>query len=325
MERELAEVLIGESNVMRNVRRLILQVAPARLPVLVQGPTGAGKELVAQALHSASGRPGRIVPFNVCAIPDSLFESALFGHVRGAFTGALHDSAGLLTEGHRGTVFLDEISALTVANQVKLLRVIERQEYRPLGAKVDSRSDFRIVTASNADLHSLANRGLFREDLVYRLSGVVINVPPLTHRPEDIKLLVERFRAESARQVGKEVQFAPDAHRLLEEHTWPGNVRELRLTIERAVWLANANCVGATELAAIIHQHECGAGRLAREQVAERREMLRLLDEEKWDTAALAARLGTHRATVYRWMRRLAIEPVAMRRLQTDQLNERRP
>lgn len=308
-EQELALCLLGASPAIQAIRRLIVKTARTTLPVLIQGPTGAGKEVVAQALHAVSERQGPIVAVNVCAIPETMFESALFGHVRGAFTGALRDTPGFLTEARRGTLFLDEIATLSLTNQAKLLRAIERQEYRPLGSRADCRSEFRVLAASNCDLPALAEQGLFRADLIHRLSGVVILIPSLVERLEDIRLLVDHFIRDIARQTGKVVVLDERAMGVLEKHSWPGNVRELRLTIERAVLLAETQHVGPGELAALIQQPRATRTTRLTVDPVERGDMLRMLDEAGWDTAALAARLGTHRATVYRWMRRLEIHP----------------
>jgi len=308
-DEELTLFLLGASPAMQAIRRLIVKTARTTLPVLIQGPTGAGKELVAHALHVVGERHGPMVAVNVCAIPETMFESALFGHVRGAFTGALHDTPGFLTEARRGTLFLDEIATLSLTNQAKLLRAIERQEYRPLGSRTDCRSDFRVLSASNCDLPVLAEQGLFRADLIHRLSGVVIVIPPLIERVEDIRLLVDHFRREIARQTGKAVVLDEKAMAVLENHTWPGNVRELRLTIERAVILAESPHLGAEELKALIQPSRVTRSTRMAVDPVQRSDMLRMLDEAGWDTAALAARLGTHRATVYRWMHRLQIHP----------------
>jgi DNA-binding NtrC family response regulator len=194
----IADLLVGESAVMVRLRDLVLRLAPARLPVLVQGPTGAGKELVAQALHRASGRKGRCVAFNACAIPDAMFEDALFGHVRGAFSGASHDHTGYLGEANGGTVFMDEIGSLGIDAQAKLLRAVETRVFRPVGARRDQESDFRLVTATNVRLGDLVGTGRFRPDLAHRISAAVITVPALAEHPEDIPALAEHFAREAA-------------------------------------------------------------------------------------------------------------------------------
>src|SRR6185436_15443756 len=185
--------LLGESPVMCRVRALIAMVAPTRLPVLVHGATGTGKEIVAAAIHAESGRRGAFVAFNVCAIGDSMFEDALFGHVRGAYTGAVQDAQGFLREANSGTAFFDEISGLALPLQAKLLRAIELGVFRPIGARHDATSDFRVVAATNEHIHDLVANGRFRADLAHRLGGVVIDLPPLAERVEDIGLLARHF------------------------------------------------------------------------------------------------------------------------------------
>ena len=235
MPEQIAELLVGDSEVMIELRRLILQFAPTRIPMLLVGPTGAGKELVASALHLASGRRGAFVAFNVCALPDSMFEDALFGHVRGAFTGASNDSPGYLREADRGTVLLDEIGGLAVSAQMKLLRAIETGVFRPVGAARDQRSDFRLISATNEDLSERSSAGGFRMDLLHRLGGFVLRVPPLSTRPSDIPLLMRHF-ARSNR--GGPLEFHTDAMDSLKAYWWPGNVRELKRAAERLAVLA---------------------------------------------------------------------------------------
>jgi len=307
----LEQLILGSSLEIRRVRELVRRVAKSSLSVLVLGPTGAGKDLVAQAIHRESGRRGAYIPFNVCAIPEAMFESALFGHRRGAFTGAHEDLVGLLSQGHRGTVFLDEIGALAVPGQVKLLRAIERQSFRPLGTTSEVSSDFRIVAASNANLFRLADRGEFRADLVQRLAGLTITVPSLAARAGDIRLLVHRFLRETIQKVGREVEFTESALGLLGDYPWPGNVRELRLTIERAVVLADDRWISRAELAGMLNGQAASDASAHRVDRSARDALVRLLEQEHWDTSGVAARLGTHRATVYRRMRRLGIQTPA--------------
>ena len=169
--------LIGDSTAMHHLRAQITRVASSQIPVLIEGPTGSGKELVAQALHRESERKGPLVAVNVCAIADTMFEDAMFGHVRGAFSGAIGDHTGYLLEAHRGTVFLDEIGSLAIGAQIKLLRALETHEFRPVGARGDRTSDFRLIAATNVPLAKAVSEGAFRADLAFRLSGVVIRVP----------------------------------------------------------------------------------------------------------------------------------------------------
>lgn len=309
----LATQLIGNSTVMGRLRALILKVAPTEASVLIQGPTGAGKELVAHALHRASGRTGTFVPFNVCAIPETMFDDALFGHVKGAFTGATADAPGFLTEAHQGTVFLDEINSLAPWAQVKLLRAIETKSFRPLGSRRERESDFRVVTATNADLGALVRDARFRADLAHRLDGFVLDVPPLRERPDDIPLLARHFLE---RWDGRARYALSDgAVAALEAYDWPGNVRELKKVIERAAVLAPEACItGEVVMGALGRASTVRSLHPAREQ-HERRLLLEALDAANWKTDQAAFALGVSRATVYRRMGALGIAPPRRRPL----------
>ncbi|MBV9107954.1 MAG: sigma-54-dependent Fis family transcriptional regulator [Gemmatimonadetes bacterium] len=290
--------IIGESETMQRLRALVQRAAPLSLPVLIEGPTGSGKELVARALHTLSGRRGRFVAVNVCAIPEPMFEATLFGHVRGAFTGAVRDSDGYLAEADRGTLFLDEIGALSPAAQGKLLRAVETHDFRPVGGRRDCTSDFRVVAATNEPLHALVAGGRFRADLAHRLNAVQVAVPALVERMEDLPALAAHFAALAS--PGATVALPGQALARLQEHDWPGNVRELKYVVERAVAFAADGAVDAFEL-------KLGRSSDAGERMAERDELLALLAACGWDTEAAARRLGVHRATIYRRMERLEI------------------
>jgi DNA-binding NtrC family response regulator len=238
--------LVGKSRAMRELYRLIEQVAPSRSTVLIQGESGTGKELVAQAIHLKSGRPGdAFVVVNSGSIPADLLESNLFGHVKGAFTGAIQSKKGLFEVASDGSIFFDEISTIKHEVQAKLLRVIQEKEFLPLGAVQSIQVDVRIIAATNIDLQELVRRGEFREDLYYRLNVITIKLPPLRERREDIPLLVDHFVGKYAAENGKEVHgVTPEALAILLDHHWPGNVRELENVIERAVVLATAPEIG---------------------------------------------------------------------------------
>jgi DNA-binding NtrC family response regulator len=295
---------------MRQLRALIARVATSTLPVLIQGETGSGKELVARALHQQSGRSGPLVALNVCAVPDSMFEASMFGHVKGAFTGALRDTAGYLTEAHRGTLFLDEVSGLSLANQVKLLRAIETKEFRPVGARADQRSEFRLVAASNEDMSQLVDRGRFRRDLAHRLGGIRVTVPSLRDRLEDVPLLAAHFAAHARGSRAEDTVIASSALRMLQAHEWPGNVRELRHVVEASIALSDG-AVSAADVSALIQSPVFNSAerRLARQG----RDLLEQLDRCAWDVDEVASELGVHRATVYRRLRRLGITEPALR------------
>ena len=296
-------ILVGVSPALVELRATIARFGPTKLPVLIEGPTGSGKELVASALHQASGRPGAHVAFNLCAVSESMFEDALFGHVKGAFTGAVTDRAGFLSEATGGTVFLDEIAGLDLGCQAKLLRAIETGTFRPVGASRDRMSDFRVIAASNESLTDQARQGRFRKDLLHRLAGVVLRVPSLADRPEDIVPLSRHFLARLERSLA----LSSAAECALVRHAWPGNVRELKLTIERASILSVGNTIETDVVRAAIHsQPDCVDAPVPRD-IAERNDLVELLEAVGWDTMRAAEHLGVHRATVYRRMRQWGI------------------
>ncbi len=238
--------LVGKSPAMQQLYRLIEQVAPSRSTVLIQGESGTGKELVAQAIHLKSGRPEEaFVVVNSGSMPADLLESNLFGHVKGAFTGAIQSKKGLFEVATDGSIFFDEISTIKPEVQAKLLRVIQEKEFLPLGAVQSVQVDVRIIAATNIDLQELVQRSEFREDLYYRLNVINIKLPPLRDRREDIPLLVDHFIAKYAAENGKVVwAIAPECLAVLVDHSWPGNVRELENVIERAVVLASSPVIG---------------------------------------------------------------------------------
>lgn len=229
--------LLGKSAAMQQVFSLIGKVAPAEGSVLIEGETGTGKELIAQAVHRESPRrEGPFVPINCASIPDNLLESELFGHVRGAFTGAGEAKQGLFLSADGGTLFLDEIGEMPQGLQAKLLRAIQDRRVRPVGGTEDLAFDVRILSATNRDLRQAAAAGEFREDIFYRLATFQIQVPPLRERREDIPLLIEGFLTQHAAQ-GRDLNLAPEVLRALVDYSWPGNVRELRSLIERCCYL----------------------------------------------------------------------------------------
>jgi DNA-binding NtrC family response regulator len=315
MERRIASLLIGESVVMRRLRQMILRLGPSRIPILVYGPTGAGKELVAQALHLASERRGGMAALNACAIGDTMFEDALFGHVRGAFTGATTDSPGYLREAQGGTLFLDEITGISLAAQAKLLRAIETGTYRPVGSSRDQCSDFRVIAATNEDPAAQVAAGRFRADLLHRLDGFVLTVPSLKERRDDIHLLVRHF----ASSLDTALRFTPEAIERLVQHDWPGNVRELRYVVERVGILAPSSTVTLAVTNEALAPH---APRPATDQEQFLARRLRvLLHDTTWNVDLAAERLGVHRTTLYRRLRRLGIDT---RREKSDYLVDRR-
>jgi DNA-binding NtrC family response regulator len=234
------EALVGESPPFLQMLERIPVLAETDAPVMVTGETGTGKELVARALHYWSPRRGRpFVPLNCGAMPETLVENELFGHVRGAFTDASSNEAGLLAEADGGTLFLDEVDALGPAAQVKLLRFVQTWEYRPLGSARMRRADLRIVAATNADLLRLVAERRFRQDLLYRLDVLRLHLPPLRKRPGDVALLAQRFAERYAARHGRiPLRFSAAALARLSRYGWPGNVRELEAVVQRAVLLS---------------------------------------------------------------------------------------
>lgn len=232
--------IVARSKPMRAIFRLIRLVAKSNATILIQGESGTGKELIARAIHRLSPRQDRpFVAIDCASVPETLLESELFGHVRGAFTGAINNKKGLFEEAHGGTLFLDEVAETTPAFQAKLLRVLQENEIRPVGSSKSSRVDVRVIAATNRDLKREVEKGQFREDLFYRVAVVPITIPPLRQRREDIPLLVDHFVKKYCRQNNLEPKrVSLRALKLLMDHPWPGNVRELEHLVQRAVLLS---------------------------------------------------------------------------------------
>jgi two-component system, NtrC family, response regulator PilR len=240
--------LLGKSKAMQIVFELIGKIHSTRTNVLITGESGTGKELVARALHTEGNRAHKaFVAINCGAIPDELMESELFGHKRGAFTGAIADKRGLFQEADGGTLFLDEIGELSLGLQVKLLRVLQERKAKPVGSNEEIEVDVRVIAATNRDLEAEVSRGAFRQDLYYRLNVVELRIPPLRHRREDIALLADHFLHKFG-EPERPMKIAPEAIRWLESYDFPGNVRELENIIERAVALSTATTIGIADL-----------------------------------------------------------------------------
>jgi PAS domain S-box-containing protein len=305
--------IIGKSHEMREVYQLIRSVAPTNVTVLIQGDTGTGKELVARAIHYESPRSGKpFIVVNCAALPETLLESELFGHVKGAFTGAISDRKGRFERADGGTLFLDEIAEVSPAIQVKLLRVLETKQFERVGDSCTKGVDVRLVCATNRNLKELISSGKFREDLYYRINVVAINLPPLRERDEDIPLLVEHFRdklnIETRKHVDKVSQEAMD---LLIDHSWPGNVREL----ENAIGHAFVHCRGDTILpehlprdlvvtAPRIPDGKVPAGSLEEIEKVAISEMLRRC---KGNRSLAAQRLGIGRSSLWRKIKKYGL------------------
>jgi DNA-binding NtrC family response regulator len=266
-----AELQIGEQMVARNPRmrellRVISLIAPKPMPVLITGETGVGKEVLVGELHRASKRPGPLVVQNCAAIPRELTESLLFGHERGAFTGAERRTRGVFEQAHGGTLFLDEIGDLALSAQAALLRVLQEKRFSRVGGSSEIGVDVRVVAATHHDLERCVAAGSFRDDLLYRLNAVTLSVPPLRDRRDEIEPLARHFlREASAGQREKPTDFSGDAIALLRGYTWPGNIRQLRNIVERAVAVCDSHVIGAADLPSTL----CEAPQPARSAPAE--------------------------------------------------------
>jgi two-component system NtrC family response regulator len=242
--------IVGKSRAVQELIRKLELVAQSKSTVLVTGETGTGKELAARAIHARSAQRDRpLIKVNCAAIPETLIESELFGHVKGAFTGATANRRGRFALADGGTLFLDEIGTLDLPVQAKLLRVLQEREFEPVGSERTQSVDVRVIAATNRDLRAMVAEGRFQEDLYYRLSVIPIALPPLRDRPEDVHLLVERFVRKHAQRLGRRVDgIEPGVMQRLAAYRWPGNVRELENTIERAVVLATGPVIDASAL-----------------------------------------------------------------------------
>jgi len=304
--------LIGTSPKMQKVYRLILKVAHKRHPVLVMGESGTGKELVARAIHAYSPWQKKpFVPVDCGALTPALIESELFGHVRGAFTGATQSRLGLLATAQGGTVFLDEVAELPVELQSKLLRALQEREIKPIGSNERTRLDARIIAATNQDLEAAIRRGDFRKELFFRLDVVSIKIPPLRERKSDIPLLVHYFIERHSGSGEKVSGISPDAMSRLMTYEWPGNVRELENCVQRALALGAGALIQVKDLPSNVLQPAGGAP--ASQEVAtlkeqERRAILQALESTHGDRLRAARLLGIGKTTIYRKLREYGIE-----------------
>ena len=296
---------------MRRLFHTIRKVAPTDVNVLVVGENGTGKELVAAAIHDLSERrSATLVKVNCAAIPADLLESELFGHSRGAFTDAAAERKGLFEMAHRGSIFLDEIAEMPPNLQAKLLRVLQEHEFRPVGSTQNVHTDFRLICATNADPDEAVRHGQLREDLYFRLNTILLAVPPLRERPEDLPLLATQFLRTFASRYGRNVEgIAPSAMRVLEQHDWPGNVRELEHAIERAVILSRDTEIKPADLPAFGRTREIkasgsGIPRGCTLEEVERLAILQTLELTGWNKRATADILGIHRPTLYNKLRK---------------------
>lgn len=314
--------LVGKSAVMERLRQDIRRAAASDASVLILGESGTGKELVARLVHGLSRRRGKpLVPFNCAAVSESLMDSELFGHARGAFTGADRARAGLFEAAQGGSVFLDEISEASPAFQVRLLRVLQEREIRRVGENTAQRVDVRVIAAANRSLHGAAAQGAFRQDLLYRLWVISLPVPPLRARRDDIPLLAEHFLRRARLRTGRPLRLSPEARDHLRDWDWPGNVRELENAVERAAAMAPEDTLSASDFPlgltfpqppevplrgpdpAIPH-----SGSLAEAlEAAEQRAIREALALHPGDAAAAAAQLGISATTLWRKMKKMGL------------------
>ncbi|HOX25631.1 MAG TPA: sigma 54-interacting transcriptional regulator [Candidatus Krumholzibacteria bacterium] len=304
--------LVGRDRRMRELYNLIERVAPSDVTVLIRGESGTGKELVARALHAGSHRAeGPFISVNCSALAETLLESELFGHVRGAYTGAAGDRRGRFEEASGGTIFLDEIGDVSSAVQVKLLRVLQERVIERVGASQPIAVDVRVISATNQNLEALLATGRLREDFYYRLKVVRLDLPPLRQRREDIPLLAEHLLAR--RGVGP-VTIAPDALARLMQHDWPGNVRELENALEHALVLSRDRTIHAEHLppeigAGVARGPTAGLAAVARGSAAERELLRDTLRATGWNRTRAARRLGIDRTTLWRKLKEHELEP----------------
>ncbi|MEQ9075536.1 MAG: sigma-54 dependent transcriptional regulator [Sandaracinaceae bacterium] len=307
--------LIGDSPAMRRVLDTIARVAPADATVLITGESGVGKELVARALHDQSPRArGAFVAVNVAALPESLLESELFGHAKGAFTDARSARSGLFVQAHGGTLFLDEVGEMPASMQAKLLRALQERTVRPVGADSEIPFDARIVAATNRDLVASVERGAFREDLYFRLAVIELEVPPLRARGADVLKIAHGLLTDAAARANKDITgIDPEAARLLLRYRWPGNVRELVNCVERAVAMARYELITVDDLPPRLQDYEPkrdvlvstdDPGELVPLEQVERRYILRVLEAVGGRRGQAAKVLGLDRKTLYRKLER---------------------
>jgi two-component system, NtrC family, response regulator HydG len=313
-----AGAMVGKSEAMAALREHIRKIAATEATVLITGESGTGKELVARSLHQSSRRSALpFVPVDCAALPESLLESELFGHEKGAFTGASLSRPGLFELAHKGTLFLDEVAELPLPLQAKLLRVLEARQLRRLGGRQLISVDVRLIAATNRDLTKAMEGGTFREDLFYRLNVIPIHVPPLRERRGDIPLLTRHFlRTGAPVSPSQPQEFAPEAMELLEHYGWPGNVRELKNAVERARALANREAIQPEDLPAEV-RHLSGEAadrsspihsfKAAKREIVtefEERSLRELMERTGWNIAQAARASGVHRKTIERKLKR---------------------
>ncbi len=310
-------IIVGSDHRMAKIFDMIDSVADTRATVLVTGESGTGKSLIARAIHRRSGRADNPFVEVACgALPETLLESELFGHVKGAFTGASGDKIGKFKQADTGTIFLDEVGTSSPSMQVKLLRVLQDMEFEQVGGNKTFRVDTRVVLATNENLALAVREGRFRQDLYYRINVINIELPPLRDRIADIPILARHFLKFVCEESGKQVSdFGPDAMNILQKYSWPGNVRELQNVVSRAVLLGHSDIVEASDLPSTLTDQvplavANVAGKSLKEALEgpERQIILDVLKAHNWNRNATADALGINRTTLYKKMKRLGID-----------------
>ncbi len=312
------DIMIGQSPAMQKIYKTIGRVANSNATVLIRGESGTGKELVARAIHYNSVRRHKnFVKINCASIPENLLESELFGHEKGAFTGAVSSKQGKFELAHQGTIFLDEIGEMSLSTQAKLLRVLQEREFERVGGTETIRVDVRIVAATNKDLEKCIDEGTFREDLYYRINVVDIVLPPLRERKEDIPALVDHIIRNCCNEYGKTINgFSREAMVLLENYDWPGNIRELKNVCERAVLMSSGPLLTVEDLPLSLRKGNRRIdwlgeiqGESLKEIVSEveREVILKALEENNWNRSATAQALKINRSSLYAKMKELGI------------------
>jgi two-component system, NtrC family, response regulator GlrR len=326
-ERYNFENIIASSEKMQQILLQVAQIAPTDSTICLYGESGTGKELIAKAIHVSSSRSrSPFVAINCAAIPEGLLENELFGHVKGAFTGADQVKKGLLQQAHGGTLFMDEIAELPVALQVKLLRVFQEREFYPVGGVQPVKVDIRLIVATNQDLWKAIGEGKFREDLFYRIHVIPIYLPPLRERPEDIPLLAHHFLRRFSGEMNKDVQgISPEAMQRLVLYRWPGNIRELANVIERAVALASQGGIAGDHL--LLGREQTPTSRpnvmplKEARQEFERAYLTQVLTATRGNVSRAATLAGQYRPEFYKLMRKYDLDPGAFKEPATDPLN----
>jgi transcriptional regulator with PAS, ATPase and Fis domain len=317
--------ILGRSKVVQELYKKIDKISSCDVTVLISGETGSGKEIAARVIHYLSCRAGKsFIPVNCGAIPESLFENELFGHVKGAFTDARIQQTGLVKEAEGGTLFLDEISVITPYIQAKLLRLLQNKEYKPLGDSIPRKADIRIIAATNRDLQSLIKEGIFRKDLFYRLNIVSLYIPPLRERKKDTPILVEHFIKKYSNEYNKPIkEISKEAMEAFISYSWPGNIRELENKIQQIIVMSTTSVINVESIQLPISESNSEESKLEYLKVAkkkiindfEKTYLTQLLTEHKGNVVSAARRAGKSRTALWNLLKKHNLSPKQFRPL----------